>query len=324
MESLKSAPIQKGTRVFVRCDLDVPVSEGKVNEVFRLSNLIPTLKLIIQKGGRPIIVGHMGRPEGIFREALSTMQLRPFFDSTLGESNYELLQNLRFDSREEKNDIEFAKELIEKTKCTLYVNESFANSHRKHTSMIELPKLLPHFAGLRLCEELSILSKVLKNPKRPLIAVIGGVKLDSKKPAIKKFLEIADGVLVGGRIGLDWDELIPPNLFLPVDYAEGNKDLGEKTLAHFSKILQSARTIVWAGPMGLFEDQNYRHGTKVIAQNVALSSSFTIVGGGDTIAALKKVGYLEKMDFVSTGGGAMLEFLIQGNLPALEALGYHG
>ena len=318
MKSLELAPIGKNTRVFVRVDLDVPLENERIVDTFRLDNLVPTLKLIIGKGGIPVIGGKIGRPKGEFRKDLSTKNLTPYFDSALNGAEYELLENLLFDSREEENDEGFAKELA--SKAEIYVNESFAESHRKYASLVTLPKLLPCFAGIRLQKEIEVLGTVLKNPKKPLIALIGGTKLESKKPVAVKFLEIADAVLIGGRIGLDWDEKIPVNLFLPLDYAEEQKDIGPKTIQHFTEIISSAKTVVWAGPLGMFEDPNYIEGTKKIASVVIDSHAFSIVGGGDTISALRKIGVLEKVGFVSTGGGAMLEFLVKGNLPAIEAL----
>jgi phosphoglycerate kinase len=319
VNSLQSAPIQKGSRVFVRADLDVPLENETIVDTFRLDNLVPTLRYIIEKGGIPIIGGKIGRPKGEFRKELSTKNLSSYFDNAVGEDKYELLENLLFDSREEENDSYFAKELADKAE--LYVNESFAESHREYASLVTLPKLLPSFAGLRLVKEVEVLGRVLKDPKRPLITLVGGAKLESKKPIASKFLSIADAVLIGGRIGLAWDEKVPVNLFLPVDYAAEEKDIGPKTTDHFVNLLKTAKTVVWAGPMGMFEDPKYIEATSRIAHVIANSHAFSIVGGGDTISALKKVGILHKMSFVSTGGGAMLEFLVKGNLPAIKVLG---
>ncbi len=322
MQFINSAPIKKGTRVFVRCDLDVPIEGDKIGESYRVEQSIPTLKLILEKGGLPIIAGHMGRPKSPNDSNLSTKLLKPFFDNALGLNNYELLENLRFNAGEESNNVEFAKELA--SQAEIYVNESFATSHRAHASMVGVASLLPSFAGLRLAKEIQVLSDAMKNPKRPLIAIIGGAKLDSKKPVVEKFLQVADGVLIGGRIGLDWHENIPTNLFLPVDYFGEDKDIGEKTINHYKEMIASAKTIIWSGPLGMFEDPNFAKGTKSVAEAIVQSSAFSIVGGGDVIHALRQVGYLQDMGFISTGGSAMLEFLVKGNLPALEAIGYHG
>jgi phosphoglycerate kinase len=324
MKSLSEAPIKQGTRVLVRIDMDVPLENGKILETFRLDNVIHTLKYIVNAGGFPVIAGHIDKPDGKFDEAMSTKHLLPYFVENLGMGNFELLENLRFDPREEKNDPGFAKELA--GKAELYVNESFATSHRKHASIVGVPKHLPSFMGLRLEEEIKTLSSILEigknkeSPMRPLVAVIGGAKLESKKPVISKFLEMADNVLVGGKIGLDWKEATPENLHLPTDYAEDEKDIGEKTAEEFVGIIMNASTVVWAGPMGMYENPDFIKGTGEIAHAMIETTATTIIGGGDTIAALNKIGMLDEIDFVSSGGGAMLAFLANENLPGIEAL----
>lgn len=321
MKSVGNANIKQGQKVLVRCDLDVPISvEGNILETFRLDHALPTLKLIIDRGGFPVIMGHLGRPEGTIVGTLSTSNLHPYFGRRLGSNNFELLENLRFDSREKDNDKALAVEIIEKTQAEIYVNESFATCHREHTSMMQFPKLLPSYAGLRLEKEINMLDILYTDAMRPFVSIIGGAKLKSKKPAVNKFLEITDKVLVGGKIGLDWDEEIPEKLYLPPDYAKENKDIGPETIEKFIEVIGTARTIVWSGPMGLFEEPEFMTGTKAIAEAIAKSSAYSVVGGGDTIAALNKLGLLEKMSFVSSGGGAMLEFLVKGTLPALQAL----
>jgi phosphoglycerate kinase len=326
MRTLYEAPITSQTkvlaRVLVRLDLDVPIKNGAVLEPYRLESALPTLQFLKQKGAKIIIAGHMGKPGGKVVPELSTTHLKPFFDEHLGKDNYELLENLRFDPGEEENNPKFSEHLA--SMADAYVNESFATCHREHASIVGVPQLLPSFAGMRLIQEVDTLSKVLKNPKKPLIAVVGGAKLESKRPVIDKFLNIADAVLVGGKIGLNWADEVPDNLFLPIDYAEQNKDIGPSTIAGFKEILSCAGTVIWAGPLGLFEEDKFFTGTKTIAEFVASGSSYKIAGGGDTIAALDKAGVLEKFDFISTGGGAMLDFLVKGNLPGLKVLGYNG
>lgn len=319
---IKDIAITPGSKVLVRCDLDVPVADGRVVDTFRLKSCLDTLKFIIAAGAVPVILGSLGRPDG-FDESLSTKHLKPFFDNELG-GTYELLENCRFDPREKLGDMEYAKELVEKSGATLFVNESFGMSHRAYTSIVTLPKLLPSYAGFTLHSEVLNLSKVVKSPARPLVAIIGGAKLESKKPLVTKFVEIADYVLVGGKIGLEWDTYIPQNLFLPLDYSdETKKDIGIKTAEAYTKLIKRSATVVWAGPLGFFEHDNYCLGTNSIAQAVTSSNAFSVAGGGDTIHALTKAGLLDKFSFVSTGGGAMLEFLVRGNLPGLLALGYN-
>lgn len=320
MKSIKDADISSQTRVLVRGDLDVPLKNGEIVDTFRIDHLLPTLNFLKSKDAPIIIIGKLGRPNGEYVEELSTKHLKPYFDSKLGEGNYELLENLRFDSREEENSEDFAKELAEK--ADIYVNDSFAVSHRRHTSLVGVPKLLPSYAGLRLVDEVDNLEKVIKNPIKPLVAIVGGAKIETKKPVISKFLKIADKVLVGGKIGLDWDEGTPENLLLPLDYAKDDKDIGDKTIALFEKEISNAKTVVWSGPMGMFEDSEFEKGTQKIGNAIVDSNTFSIVGGGDTIAALNKFELFDEIGFVSVGGGAMLEFLVKGSLPGLEALGY--
>ena len=168
------------------------------------------------------------------------------------------------------------------------------------------------------------LKKAVENPKKPLVAIIGGAKVESKLPVINKFLRISDAVLIGGKLGMEWKQSIPDNMFMPKDYLEDNKDIGPETVKGFAAIIQTAKTIIWAGPMGAYEEEKYAGGTRSIAEAIVSSPAFKIAGGGDTLAALNKFGYLERFDFVSTGGGAMLEFIAKGTLPGLEALDYHG
>jgi len=318
VKCVDQAKILAGSRVLVRCDLDVPVKGGETAEPFRLELALKTLQYIIDQGGLPVICGHMGRPKGKVDPALSTSQLKPYFDKHL-KGNFELLENLRFDAREEANDADFAKELAQK--AGIYVNESFANSHRVATSIVGLPKVIPAYAGFRLIQEVEVLKKVLEHPARPMLTIIGGAKLETKRPVIEKFARFADAVLVGGRLALE-EPITLDKVHCPVDYV-ATKDIGPKTLAGWKDMVLSARTIVWAGPMGLFEDDKYSAGTKTVATWLAeatKSGCFTVAGGGDTIAALNNFGQFANISFISSGGGAMLDFLVDGTLPGIEAL----
>lgn len=319
IQTLKPEPNQK---ILVRCDLDVPIENGTIQDEFRLNSCLKTLQYIIAHEAIPVILGHMGRPNNNDPK-LSTQQLKPFFDKNLIPTKYELLENIRFDERESQNDLTFAKEIIKQTNASIYVNEAFASSHREQTSITAFPKILPSFAGFTLFNEVTQLSALIQNPKRPFVAIIGGAKLETKKPLVKKFLETADFVLLGGKLGLDWQTHQPANLFLPTDYIE-NKDIGTKTIQTYQRIINRAGSLIWAGPMGLFEEAKYSMGTQQIAQAIVSSLAFSVAGGGDTIHALTKLGLLDKFGFISTGGGAMLDFLSNGNLPGLKALGYNG
>lgn len=318
MQCVDKADIKVGMRVLVRCDLDVPFKAGKIVETFRLDAGLKTLSYIINLGGIPVIAGHLGRPGGKVVPELSTSQLKPYFDANL-QGDYELLENLRFDSREETDDPIFAKELAQKG--AIYVNESFATCHRKSASVTVIASLLPSYAGFQLIKEVETLKKILVNPARPLLAIIGGAKIESKKPVIQKFAQLADGVLVGGRLALE-EPITMDKVYLPVDYIDG-KDIGPKTLESWREMLLGAKTIVWAGPMGLFEEEKYSVGTRCVGELIADAvkrGCFAAAGGGDTVTALTKFGLFDEFSFVSTGGSAMLDLLVYGTLPGIEAL----
>lgn len=322
MQTLTGAPIKQGTRVFVRCDIDVPIQNKVIGETYRLDNLLPTLKYIIEKGGIPVIAGHIGKPEGVFSEELSTKLLIPYFNEKLGENKFEILENLRFDPREEQNDDNFAKELA--SKAEIYVNESFATSHREHASIIGITRYLPSYAGFRLQKEIETLDKIITNPDKPLVIVIGGAKLESKLPVIDKFIQKADYILLNSLLSANWSKEIPQNLVLSSNSNLESKDINQETIEKFIQILSDAKTILWAGPLGMYEDEQYIVGTREIATKIAEitreKGAFSVIGGGDTIAAVNKLGLLDKFSFVSTGGSAMLEYLAEGTLPGIKAL----
>ncbi|HNS71483.1 MAG TPA: phosphoglycerate kinase [bacterium] len=320
MNKIQDAPISRGNRILVRCDLDVPIKNGKIQEKYRLESSLETLNYIINKEAMPIIAGHIGKPDGKYVKELSTKYLKSYFEEELGSQNFQILENLRFDPREEENSMEYANEICKG--IDMYVNESFATCHRKHTSIVSIPKILPHYAGFHLQQEIETLITVIENPEKPLVFVVGGVKLESKKPAVVKFLNIADCVLLGGKLAEDWKEDVPSNLILPMDDIDG-KDIGPKTVKEFNRIIDKSKTILWAGPMGMFEDPKYQNGTKSIAFQISKTTdngSLSVIGGGDTISAVEKFGFLGKYSFTSTGGGAMLQFLSEGTLPGIEAL----
>lgn len=310
-------------RAFVRADLDVPLDEaGKILETFRLDVLLPTLNFLIKCNIQPVIGGHMGRPKGVYSRVLSTERLKPFFDAHLGEGNYVLLENLRFNPGENAKDLTFGKELA--SEVDFYVNESFATCHRDTTSIVTLPQFLPSFVGLRLEKELENLEKVMdpSTVKKPSVALVGGVK-KSKKEAIYALSEYFDYVLVGGALKQESEDPETYKVFYPLDYSNNGLDIGPRTENSYSNIISEASTVVWAGPMGAY-DQGYSRGSEVIAKAVLSSSAYSIVGGGDTITCLNQLGLLDSFDFISTGGGAMLDFLSNKKLPGLEALNYYG
>jgi len=326
LKNLNTSQLTKSKKALIRADLDVPFpSNGEILEPYRLAALLPTLQFLLEKKIHPVICGHIGRPQGKEDPKLSTNNLKPFFDSQIGANNYSLLENLRFDAREDTDspDLaeEFAKELISTTQAEVFINESFATCHRSATSITQFPKMLPSFAGLRLAQEVETLSSALTNSENPKIAIVGGVK-SSKKEAVYALAEKFDTVLVVGKLAKTPQDPENPKVLYPVDYSGEGLDIGAKTAEIYAKTLFTARTVVWAGPAGAY-DQGYFEGSRQIAKAILSSKAFSIIGGGDTIFCLNQLKMLEDFDFVSTGGGAMLDFLAGKKLPGLVALSYY-
>jgi phosphoglycerate kinase len=349
MIQLKNIDV-KNKRVLVRCDFDVPLDNGKILNDFRIRKAIPTIKYLIDKGAKVTLMGHLGRPNGA-EESLRMAPVKKRVVELLGQE-ITVLENLRFNKGEEENSDEFAKELA--SLADIYVNDAFAVSHRNHASVTGITKYLPSFAGLLLESEVKILSEAMNSSK--LVAVIGGSKVETKIKVIQEFLEKADHVLIGGKIanailavkGMAPKSYLPKDieevkkinltstkLHLPVDVmATGGResalakvkedeemlDIGPETIKMFSKIIKTAKNIVWAGPLGYFEDPVYAKGTKEIGLAIVNSKAFKIAGGGDTISALSEFNLMDKFDHISTGGGAMLMFLGGEELPGLKVL----
>lgn len=334
LKLLKDAPVS-GKRVLLRADLDVPIENGRVGEDYRLKALQPTLSYLREKEAKVLIAGHAGRPGGKFDPAFSLRPVAAYLGELRGEKvsllettasarqftgPLGMLENLRFWPGEEENDPAFAQELADL--ADLYVNESFAASHRAHASIVGVPQHLPAWAGLRLEREVAELGGVLKDPARPLVFVLGGAKTETKAPLVPAFARVADEVLLGGRLMFDRSLEKIDRVTFPIDALE-TFDIGPESVKKFAAVIKGAGTVVWNGPLGKWEDRRYAAGTRALAEELAKTSAKTIVGGGDTIAALSAFGLLEKMGYVSLGGGAMLEFLAGKELPGLAALGYH-
>jgi len=304
----------KNKRVLVRCDFNVPLnSNGKIKNDFRIKQTIPTLKYLQKKGAKLILMSHRS----------DNKSLNSAWEKVKKEINPKeiiFLENLRLDKREESNNIVFAKELAQKG--DVYVNDAFGVCHRNHTSITTITKLLPSVAGFLLEKEINILERVIKNPKRPLVAIIGGVKIKSKAGVIDNFTKIADYVLVGGKIASEV-KTKSSKVILPEDNIK-TFDIGPKTIKNFKNIIRKAKTILWAGPLGYFEKKPFNKGTEEIAKAIVQNkTALKVAGGGDTISAISKLGLEKKFDHLSTGGGAMLSFLAGEKLPGLEALEYY-
>ncbi len=241
-----------------------------------------------------------------------------------------LLENLRFFEGEEKNDPAFVKKLA--LIGDVFINDAFATAHRAHASTEGITKFLPSFAGVRVQKEVEELSRVLENPLRPLAVMIGGAKIETKLPLVEKMHRIADLVLVGGEIAENDKILLKvqhediegrKSVLLVADLNQDLKDITPKSSENFIQVLQNTGTIVWNGPMGLVEQPPFDTGTKTLADGIAKLSAYKILGGGDTVSCIQKIGVIDKFNFVSTGGGAMLEFLSGEKLPGLVALEVH-
>ena len=380
-----------GKKVLLRCDFNVPQNKetGEITSDKRIKAALPTIKYLLDNGAAVIACSHLGKPKGEWKpklslapvaEHLSKLLDRPviFANDIIGEDakakaaalkpgEIMLLQNLRYDIREEKNDPEFAKELA--SLADIYVSDAFGTVHRAHASTAGVAAYLPAYAGLLVLKELSVMGKALEEPARPFVAVLGGAKVSDKIGVINNLLSKADTIIIGGgmaytfikamgyEIGkslLEEDKLDYARsmiekakeknvkLLLPVDTAVGSEfapdcerkvvkvseipadwmgmDIGPETIKLFSDAVKSAATVVWNGPMGVFEFDAFAQGTEAMAKALAESGAVTIVGGGDSAAAVEKLGYADKMTHISTGGGASLEFLEGRELPGVACL----
>lgn len=343
LSSLTSEELN-GKKVFLRADLDVPLNNGQIQDDTRLKAWFPTLELLIKNNCTIFIAGHIGRPTEE-NEKFSVKPIAKFIKDKLnltteieeielsGIRSFKLtdkiflLENLRFYKEEEQNDNIFAEKLSHLAE--IYVNDAFSASHRSHASIVGIPMFIPFFAGLRMEKEVDVLSEVLQKPKRPLCIIIGGAKIETKLPLVEKMHHFADYVLVGGEIAENDKVLLKvshekitdrKSALIIADLTSNSKDITLKSSENFVQIVKLSNTIIWNGPMGLFEEKENEKGTEILAQGIIEASADTIVGGGDTLAFLKSKNLLDKFTFVSTGGGAMLEFLSGQKLPGIEAL----
>jgi phosphoglycerate kinase len=311
--------------------------EGDSSGNLRLKSLKETIDYLSENKAKVLIIGHKGRPEGKRDENLSLEKILPslekvlerkitFFENINDVKDYELglLENLRFDKGEEENNIEFAKKLS--SLGEVYVNEAFAASHRKHASIAELPKLLPHAAGLRFEKEVENINKLLDSPQKPFITLLSGFKKD-KLGYLEGLKGISDKVLIGGRL----PEYLGDNTVSVRSYGEneeviiGNlsmdkEDLTLNTVEKFESEIEKAKTVLLVGPLGKFEEEGHRQATERIFRKITEGDAFKVAGGGDTLEAISLLNLSDKFNWLSVGGGAMLEFLTKGTLPGIVAL----
>ena len=380
-----------GKKAFIRVDFNVPIKGGTITDDTRIRASLPTIKLALEKGATVILASHLGRPKGKpnpeyslrpVAARLAELLRRPveFAEDSTGEpakaaieragrGGVVLLENLRFHSEEEKNDPAFAKQLA--GLADVYINDAFGSAHRAHASTEGIVHYVKQSAaGLLMAKEVEYLGRVLENPERPFVAILGGAKVSDKLEVIENLIPRVDALLIGGamaytffkardlpvgrslveddliesardierratekrlRFELPADHIVAPKLEAGVpievlavtDPAIGDRmglDIGPKTVQSYRDVILGAKTVVWNGPMGVFEIDQFATGTIEVAKAVASVKGTTVIGGGDSIAAVVKAGVADRIDHISTGGGASLEFLGGRKLPGVEAL----
>jgi len=381
----------KGKKVFIRVDFNIPQDDqGNITEDTRIAGAVPTIKYAVEQGAKVILASHLGRPKG---EKKSKYSMRPAairLSQLLGKNVIQapdcfgpevdqlinamepgdivMLENVRFYPGEEKNDSEFASQLV--NGCELYINDAFAVSHRAHASVEAITKLIPIVAaGFLMKSEMTFFDKTMKNPVRPLVAILGGAKVSGKLEVLESLVNKVDKIVIGGGMAFTFlrargysvgkslveDELISTakevmdkakkqgvTFFLPVDCVVANSfeakatnfittvqeipedwmalDIGPASAMLFAETLRDAKTVIWNGPMGVFEMDAFSRGTFAVAEAVGNCYATTVIGGGDTDAAVNKAGVADKVSYISTGGGAFLELLEGKVLPGVRAL----
>ena len=380
----------KGKKVLVRCDFNVPQDEnGNITDNRRIVSALDTIKYLIENNAKVILCSHLGRPKGEVKKEFSLAPIAKEISRLLGkevklaedivgesaktlsnnmkEGEVILLENVRFDAREEKNDEEFSKELA--SLAEVYVNDAFGTAHRAHSSTAGVAKFLPAVSGFLIEKEINFMGDALENPERPFVAILGGKKVSDKIGVIEALLEKVDTLMIGGAMAytffksmgygvgnsiceLDKLELAQSlmqkakeknvKFMLPVDTKIGKEfakdtesktvkyteipdgwegfDIGAETIKMYEEEVKKAKTVIWNGPVGLFEFDQFAIGTNAMARALAETDAVTIIGGGDSAAAIEKAGLSSKMTHISTGGGASLEFLEGKKLPGIECL----
>ncbi|MEK4025986.1 phosphoglycerate kinase [Sporosarcina sp. FSL W7-1283] len=378
-----------GKRVFCRVDFNVPMEEGKVTDDTRIRAALPTIEYMTGKGAKVILASHLGRPKGEVKEdmrltaageQLSELLGKPVrkLDASVGEEVEQaiaamkdgdilLLENVRFNPGEEKNDAELAKQFAEL--ADVFVNDAFGTAHRAHASTAGIAQYIPGVLGFLLEKELDVLGKALSDPERPFTAIIGGAKVKDKIGVIDNLLDKVDNLLIGGGLSYTFtraqghqtgDSLVEEdkvelaksfiqkakdkdvNLYLPTDAVVANAfsvdaetktvsvgeisegwmglDIGPETAERYKQVILDSKFVIWNGPMGVFEMEPFANGTKTVADAMAETAAYTVIGGGDSAAAVEKFEVADKMDHVSTGGGASLEFMEGKELPGVAVL----
>jgi phosphoglycerate kinase len=347
--------------VLVRVDFNCPVDKGVVTNNYRIRESLKTLNFLKEKGVKKItLVTHFKRPKGEYDPALSLAPIKEELEKLWGEkvdcppfdADYEkyanlvlsreaqviLWENIRFWPGEKKNDPEFAQALAEGQ--DIYISEAFSACHREHASVTGVAKLLPAYAGFRVAEEAKENYRLMHEPASPSVAIVGGAKIETKIPVLRALAKDYDQILLGGKIAIEYEDLNNNDdvetqrdstpepwmekIELPTGYLGDEKfDIDEASALKFAEIIKPAKKILWNGPVGKFEEMEFRKGSEIIARAVAENKeAFRLIGGGDTAELLEELGLQNDVGFVSTGGGAMLEYIANDTLPGLEVLQY--
>ncbi len=369
----------KNKTVLLRCDFNVPISQNReILDDFRIREAVPTIKYLIKQNAKVILMSHLETKYEKHSLNLIISKLNELLNQKIefitdyleksGQEKIEklkpgqvaLLENLRFHKEEKENDNKFAKKISQLG--DIFINEAFSVSHRKHASIVSIPKYLPGTIGFLFEKELEVLSKILENPERPFVVIIGGIKVKTKIKTILNLLKKSDYLLLGSKIGetilaqkgilkqrkFDKEESVSQidltdlKVHLPLDAIitlkeaknslkeraigtvkreEDIYDIGPETIKVFTEIIKQAKTILWNGPLGMYEDKRFEKGTKqVLEAIVSNNSAFKVAGGGETLMAINKFHFKKRFDFLSTGGGATLEFLAGERLAGIKAL----
>ena len=374
-----------GKRVFIRVDFNVPLANGgqEITSDKRIRASLPTIKYALEKGAGVILASHLGRPKGKPNPEMSLKPIAVKLAELLGKpvamapdcvgpaveamlpkpGEVLLLENLRFHAEEEKNDPEFSKQLAKL--CDVYVNDAFGSAHLAHASTVGMISFVKQAAaGLLMDKEIEYLTKAVKNPARPCVAILGGAKVSDKIEVIQNLMKVVDKLMIGGAMAytflrargegtgkslVEEDKIdlarqlmaeAGSKLMLPMDHVVAAElkagvetqvvdkvpdglmglDIGPKTIAAYEQVISGAKTVIWNGPMGVFETPPFDKGTVALAKAVAASGAVSVVGGGDSEKAIKSAGVSDKISHISTGGGASLEFLAGIELPGVAAL----
>ena len=328
--------------MLVRSDLNVPLEDGRIADETRIQASLPTLRLLLERGAETVTVcSHLGRP----KEPDPKLSLAPVEErlrALLPDDRLRVLENTRFNPGETKNDPAFARELADAN--DLFVQDAFGSVHRAHDSTVGVAELLPGYAGLLLERELEELGKLLGDVERPFVLISGGAKVDDKLGVLQNLGGKADAVLVGGKMAeqirsenpLPFEVVLPVDVVAASDFAEDAQtqvvpydalpegwlglDIGPQTRELFAGDIAKAQTIFWNGPMGVFEWPPFAEGTKAVAQAVAASEAYSVVGGADSARALTELGLADRVSWLSTGGGAALELLEGKDLPGVSVI----